>query len=103
MRPNRKRYVRFGLHHGDGRISKRQINDALWQELLSLFGESGIADTRLYLNEYDDEEGIGILQCNAVYLEQVIQAAILIRAIDGTPVSFEPLKTSGTLKSLKSA
>ncbi|TFG12186.1 hypothetical protein EU537_10245 [Candidatus Thorarchaeota archaeon] len=101
MKPNRKRYVRFRLHQSDAKIGKHQLNDALWQELLSLFGESGIADTRLYLNEFDDETGVGILQCNAVHLERVIQAAILIRAIDGTLVSFEPLKTSGTLKSLK--
>ncbi|MBE0526689.1 MAG: hypothetical protein IH631_07080, partial [Candidatus Thorarchaeota archaeon] len=43
----------------------------------------------------------GILQCNQPSLQQVIAAASVIGTINETTVSFEPRKTSGTIKSLK--
>lgn len=68
--------------------------------MLSLFGETIVADARFFLNEYDDRSGTGYLQCNANLLQQLISSAVLIESIEKTKVSFEPKKTSGTIKAL---
>ena len=43
---------------------------------------------------------MGILQCTLPALEQVLAAAALVESVAGFEVSFEPLKTSGTIKGL---
>jgi RNase P/RNase MRP subunit POP5 len=69
--------------------------------LLSIYGEVEVADSRFFLNEYDEKDGVGILQCNAATLDNLITSAVLLSSIDGTNVSFEPKKTSGTIRALK--
>lgn len=100
MKQNRKRYVSFIVHRDGPPITIKQLSTAIWKSLLSLYGEVVVSDTRLYLNEYDEESGIGYLQCNLYRRENVIAAAALIESIDTTKVSFEPKKTSGTIKAL---
>lgn len=73
---------------------------ALWKSLLSLYGEVHAADSKLYLLDFDESSGIGVLQCSEPALKQVITAAAIIDAIEQTSVSFEPKKTSGTIKGL---
>ncbi len=100
MKQNRKRYILFKIHRDGPSITTKQLGNAIWKNLLSLFGEVMISDTRLFLNEYDEESGVGFLQCNLTQLENVIAAAALIGSINGTKISFEPMKTSGTIKAL---
>jgi RNase P/RNase MRP subunit POP5 len=99
MRPNRKRYLLFKVHT-NGTLNDKRLSSAIWKSLLSLYGEVGIADCKFYLNQYDDQSHEGILQCNASKLGYIITAAALIETIEGTKVSFEPKKTSGTIKGL---
>ena len=100
MKLNRKRYLSFIVHKDGPPVTGKQLSTAIWKSLLSLYGEVTVSDTRLYLNEYDENSGIGYLQCNLHLLKQVIAAAALIESINGTKVSFEPKKTSGTIKAL---
>ena len=100
MKPNRKRYILFQIHLDGPPITEKQLGTALWKNLLSLYGEVGIADCKLYINEYDPKTGIGFLQCNASKLEYIIAAAALLNIIDQTKISFQPKKTSGTIKAL---
>lgn len=100
MKPNRKRYVLFTIHRDGPSFTDKQLAATIWSNLLSLYGEVGIADSKLYINEYDEQTGIGYLQCNASKLEFVITAASLIKIINGTKISFQPTKTSGTIKAL---
>ena len=100
MKKNRRRYLLFQLHRDTAVIDGKDVSIAIWKSLLSLYGEVQAADSRLYLMEFDEREGIGILQCNAESLSQVITAAALIGAINNINVSFEPKKTSGTIKGL---
>ena len=74
---------------------------SIWKSLLSLYGEIQAADSKLYLIDYEEFSGEGILQCSLPSLQQVIAAAVVIGQIDGTSVSFEPRKTSGTIKGLR--
>jgi RNase P/RNase MRP subunit POP5 len=101
MKGRRKRYLRFCLHREGGPLSGKQLTTEIRKSLLSLYGEVAVADSRLYLSEYNEDSGIGILQCNAAVLEEVITSAVLIGSIGKTRVSFEPKKTSGTVKGLR--
>ncbi len=100
MKPNRKRYILFAIHLDGPSITSKQLGEAIWTNLLSLYGEVGIADCKLFINEYDEKTGVGYLQCNASKLEFVITAASLIKTISDTKISFQPTKTSGTIKAL---
>lgn len=101
MKKVRRRYLRFKLHQEKNPIEEKQLTSSLWKSLLSLYGEVQAADSKLYIIEYNEETGEGILQCSLPSLPQVIAAAVVIGTINETAVSFEPKKTSGTIKSLK--
>jgi len=101
MKRDRRRYLLFHLHSEERTVHVKDLSMALWRNLLSLYGEVQAAESKLYLTEYDEKEGIGILHCSADSLSQVITSAALIGAIDGVNVSFEPKRTSGTIKGLK--
>jgi len=100
VKKTRKRYLRFILHKDGAEITEKQLSNAIWSSLLSLYGEICTADSKFYLNSYDAKKGIGILQCNAAALEKVIASAVMISSIGNTHVSFEPRKTSGTIRGL---
>jgi RNase P/RNase MRP subunit POP5 len=100
LRKNRRRYLLFHLHSDRQSIDAKHLSTALWKSLLSLYGEIHAADSRLYLLDFDEATGLGVLQCNASSLQFVITAAAVIDEIEGVHVTFEPKKTSGTIKGL---
>ena len=100
MKSNRKRYIYFRLHQEGPPLTDRQLSNAIWQSMHSLFGELVVADARFFLNEYNEQEGIGYFQCNADRVHNVIAAAALLESIDTTRISFQPTKSSGTIKAL---
>lgn len=101
MKRSRRRYMSFHLHR-DGPIidDEKQLSNAIWNNLLSLYGEISAADSKLYLVSFDCETGKGVLQCTLSSLEKVITSAVLIGSIGKSLVSFEPKRTSGTIKGL---
>ena len=101
MKKARRRYLLFRLHQNGPLIDEKQLTMTIWKSLLSLYGEIQAADSKLFMIEYDKSSGYGILECSLPSLQQVIAAASVIGTIDNTAVSFEPRKTSGTIKSLK--
>ena len=101
MRMNRKRYVLFKLHQKGPKVTGKQLSTALWNSMLSLFGEVSTSDSRLFIDEgFDEDSGIGFLQCNAASLNNVLAAAAVIGIIGKTKVSFQSKKTSGTIRAL---
>jgi len=101
MRKLRRRYVLFRLHREGPGIDVHQLSAAIRKNFLSLFGEVSVADSRLFIGMYNDDEDTGILQCNAESLDKLLASAALITAIGNTQVSFEPKRASGTLKGLQ--
>ena len=101
MKKTRRRYLSFLLHSDGSKLDDKKIDAAIWKNLLSLYGEVSAADSKLYLVEFDEKSGVGILQCTASLLDQVITSSVLIGSIGTSLVSFEPKKTSGTIKGLK--
>jgi len=55
----------------------------------------------LWLVELDLEKNYGIIRCSHETKEIIISAITLIRDINGKRVIFSPLRTSGTIKSIK--
>jgi RNase P/RNase MRP subunit POP5 len=102
VKKSRRRYVLFTLHFEGAPVSEKGLVNAIRNNLLSLYGEIAVADSKLFLNEYDEKSGVGILQCSGLMLDSVMAAAALLSFVDKTKVSFEPRKTSGTIKSLTS-
>lgn len=100
MKRSRRRYLLFHLHRDGWPITGKHLSMALWKSLLSLYGEVSAADSKLYLLDFDESSGIGVLQCSEPALKQVMTAAVIIDKIEQTTVSFEPKKTSGTIKGL---
>ncbi len=101
MRTERKRYVRFRLFRDGPPINEKRLAIEIRRNLLSLFGEIIVADSKFFLTQYDETNGTGILQCNEKTLEHVLTAASLLYKIDDTLVSFKPIKTSGTIKAVQ--
>ncbi|MGD9395211.1 MAG: Rpp14/Pop5 family protein [Candidatus Thorarchaeota archaeon] len=101
MKRIRRRYLSFYLHSENSALDEKQLSTAIWKNLMSLYGEVSAADSKLYLVEFDEKSGEGILQCTANALDKVITSAVLIGSIGKKLVSFEPKKTSGTIKALK--
>jgi RNase P/RNase MRP subunit POP5 len=96
-----RRYLSFCLHSDGLSIDAKQLGGAIWKNLLSIYGEVCAADSKLYLVQYDEKTGNGILQCTLSSLNMVITSAVLIGSIGKSLVSFEPKKTSGTIKGIK--
>jgi RNase P/RNase MRP subunit POP5 len=101
VKKTRRRYLSFILHSDDIKVDDKKLSSAIWKNLLSLYGEVTAADSKLYLVEFDESNGAGVLQCTASSLDKVVTSAVLIGTIGQSPVSFEPKKTSGTIKGLK--
>ena len=55
----------------------------------------------LWLVERNVNENYGIIRCSHETKEIIITALTLIQEINGTRVIISPVKTSGTIKSLK--
>ena len=55
----------------------------------------------LWLVEFNPKENYGIVRCSHETKEIIITALTLIQEINGTRVIISPVKTSGTIKSLK--
>lgn len=101
MKKTRRRYLSFHLHRKGPVIEdEKELINAIWKNLLSLYGEVSAADSKLYLVSFDPKKGEGVLQCTLSSLEKVVTSAVLIGSIGNSKVSFEPKKTSGTIKGL---
>jgi len=100
MKRSRRRYLLFQLHSVGQIVSGKHLSMTLWKSLLSLYGEIHAADSKMYLLDFNENTGVGVLHCSASSLQQIITAAVLVNAIEQTSVSFEPKRTSGTIKGL---
>jgi len=100
MRSQRKRHVLFVVHRVGPPVNEKQLSQALRRSILMLYGETAVADSRFYLDKYDEATGIGILQCTSESLSNVLTAACVISSVGESRVSFDPKLTSGTIKGL---
>jgi len=82
-------------------LDQNSLLKSLWQSIWRYFGMKGANKIGLWLVELNLKENFGIIRCSHETKEIIITALTLIQEINGKRVILSPVKTSGTIKSLK--
>ena len=103
MRTERQRYILFKIMGEDvASLNKKEFLNSIWNSIWSYFGMKEANKIGLWLLELDLKENFGILRCSHSTKEVLISALSLIKEINGKRVIISPVKTSGTIKTIKS-
>jgi RNase P/RNase MRP subunit POP5 len=75
--------------------------DALWNQVVELYGEYGASRAGLVLIDHGEERCFVIIRVALQALDMVKTALASIVAMDSKPVTVHVLAVSGTIKSLR--
>jgi len=102
VKKERNRYILFKVITKDkANLDQREVLNAIWQSIWKYFGLREASKVGLWLLDIDLKEGFGIIRCSHSTKEIVISAITLITEISGKKVILSPIKTSGTIRSIK--
>jgi len=102
IRNERNRYILFKIiHNGILSIDHSDILKSIWKSIWRFFGMKEANKIGLWVIEIDMENEFGIIRCAHQTKEFVITALSLITEINGFKIILSPVKTSGTIKSIK--
>jgi len=73
----------------------------LWASIWKYFGLKEASKVGLWLLDVNFEDNFGIVRCSHQTKEIVMTALALINEISGNRVVLSPVKTSGTIRSIK--
>lgn len=96
----KKRYILFKLLC-DKKLSENDVNFAINEVMLSLFGSFGSAEINSKLIEWRLQENTGILECERSSVKKAVTALQFLKEIKGMQVLPNIISVSGTLKSLR--
>lgn len=82
-------------------LDKRMILNSIWASLWKYFGLKEASRVGLWLVDINFLDGFGIIRCSHQTKEIVISALTFITEISGNKVVLSPIKTSGTIRSIK--
>ena len=82
----------------DAEVGKHELQNAIWDSIYSLYGDTGASESRLWLVNYDSGIGIGVLRCAHRTVEEVRAALACIHSVDGVRTAIRVIRVSGTLK-----
>lgn len=85
----------------EGTIPEEALRLSVTESILSLFGETGLAETEPRLFDYDEKASTGIFKCARESIEKLRAAVAMISTCAGKPVSIYVRAVSGTSKGLK--
>ena len=94
----KKRYIAFELIC-EQELDEKEFLSALWNSMLSLFGEIGSSHCGIWLEYFDGRRGI--LRCYRDALNKVKVALTLISSVGEVEVIPKILGVSGTIKKCK--
>ncbi len=98
----RQRYIYFKIiKESKINLTQTSILKSIWQSIWRYFGMKGANKIGLWLIELNLDEDYGIIRCSHQSKETIISALSLVKEINGTRVIFSPIKTSGTIRSIK--
>ncbi|MFX1327070.1 MAG: Rpp14/Pop5 family protein [Promethearchaeota archaeon] len=102
VRKERQRYIFFKIIK-DSKIilTQNSILKSIWQSIWRYFGMKEANKIGLWLIELDLDENYGIIRCSHKTKEIIISSLSLVKEINGIKVIISPIKTSGTIRSLK--
>jgi ribonuclease P/MRP protein subunit POP5 len=95
----RRRYLALKIDSEEA-FSSREFMNAVWNNVLKLYGEYGASQTGLVLIDYDEEKSFAVVRCAHKVVEMVRTAVASMTKIGDKPVAVHVLKVSGTLKAL---
>jgi RNase P/RNase MRP subunit POP5 len=102
VKSERNRYILFQIiKENDLRIEPKEILNSMWKSIWKFFGMKEANKVGLWLIQYDPEIDLGLIRCSHYTKELIISALALIKKISGRRVIFSPIKSSGTIKSIK--
>jgi RNase P/RNase MRP subunit POP5 len=96
----KKRYLLFRLS-GDGGFPRSEVEKAIWDCFLGLYGSYGCSLMKLWLVSWNQRESSGIIR---YALDEDLRARagmLFLREVAGKPVSVRLLKASGAIGRLK--
>ena len=102
VKKERQRYIFFKIIK-DSKITLTQnsVLKSIWKSIWRYFGMKEANKIGLWLIELDLDDNFGIIRCSHKTKEIIISALSLVKEIDGIKVIISPIKTYGTIKSLK--
>lgn len=95
----RRRYLALKVE-GEGPFDRKAVLDAVWDNVLCLFGEVGGSQAGLYLVHSDEATGYAVLRCSHRALPMVKAAIASVTKIRSRPAAIHVLRVSGSLKAL---
>ena len=98
----RQRYIYFKIIKEDSSFfNQNDFLKSVWQSIWRYFGMKEANKIGLWLLELDLDERFGIIRCTNKTKEELISALTFVREINGKRIIISPIKTSGTIRSLK--
>ncbi|KKK40551.1 hypothetical protein LCGC14_0492820 [marine sediment metagenome] len=98
----RQRYIIFKIiRDSDLLLDQNLVLNAIWQSIWRYFGMKEANKIGLWLVELNLVEDYGIIRFSHETKEIMIAALTLIKEINGRRIVLSPIKTSGTIKSIK--
>ena len=100
VKSERNRYIIFKMiKESSKKIEQQEILKSIWKSIWRFFGMKEANKIGLWVVEF--EQDYGIIRCSHNTKELIITALALITEISGERIIISPIKTSGTIKSLK--
>ncbi len=93
----RNRYMVFKIL-SDSTYDRKQVVNAIWDNMLRLYGESGVSETSLWMMDWDEKKSRGIIKVNHKSVGLVRAGLTLVKEVNGKKALLQVLTISGTLK-----
>ena len=82
-------------------LTQNSLLKSIWHSIWRYFGLKEANKIGLWLVELNIDKEYGIIRCSHQTKETIISALSLVREIDGAKVILSSIKTSGTIRSIK--
>ena len=83
-------------------LTQNSLLKSIWHSIWRYFGLKEANKIGLWLVELNIDKEYGIIRFSHQTKETIISALSFVREIDGIKVILSPIKTSGTIRSIKS-
>jgi RNase P/RNase MRP subunit POP5 len=104
VKEEKSRYIAFEtIIEDETPVDSISVFNSISRSILSLFGEVEASQSGIWLLEFDPETFHGILRCTSKSLDKVQTAMAVVTRIEDRQAILHLLKTSGTIRSLRSA
>ncbi|MFX0106302.1 MAG: Rpp14/Pop5 family protein [Candidatus Hodarchaeota archaeon] len=98
----RQRYISFKIiKESKIDLTQHSLLKSIWQSIWRYFGLKEANKIGLWLTELNLDKEYGIIRCSHKTKETLITALSLVKEINDTKVILSPIKTSGTIQSIK--